>query len=63
MSKLRKKVCRDASMVHATLWVPQGDVKDWIMVSLFMGLDTLRAEDKMVCFLHPNNPSQQAKKC
>jgi hypothetical protein len=33
------------------------------MELLFMGLDTLRAEDKTVCFLHPNNPSQQAQKC
>ncbi len=27
-----------------------------------MGLDTLRMEDKTVCFLHPNDPNQQAKK-
>ncbi len=42
-SKRRKKVCRYASMVHTTLWVLQGDVKDLIMELLFMGLDTLRA--------------------
>ncbi len=49
-SKLRKKACRYASVVHATLWVLQGDVKDLIMELLFMGLDTSRADDKMVCF-------------
>jgi hypothetical protein len=49
-------------MVHATLQVPQGDIKDLIMELLFMGFDTLRAEDKMACFLHPNNPSLHAKK-
>jgi hypothetical protein len=62
MSKLRLKACRYASVVHATLWVPQGDVKDLIMKFLFMGLNTLRAEDKTVCFLHPNNPCLHAKK-
>jgi hypothetical protein len=62
MSKLRKKACRYASVVHATLWVLQGDIKDLIMELLFMGLDTLRVEDKRVCFLHPNNPSLHAKK-
>jgi hypothetical protein len=61
-SELRKKAYRYASMVHATLWVLQGDVKDLIMELFFMGLDTLRAEDKMVCFLCPNNPSLHAKK-
>jgi hypothetical protein len=61
MSKLRKKVCRYASMVHTILWVPQGDIKDLIMELLFMGLDTLRAEDKTVCFLHPNNLSLHEK--
>jgi hypothetical protein len=43
MSKLKKKTCRYASVVHATLWVPQGDVKDLIMELFFMGLDTLTA--------------------
>jgi hypothetical protein len=60
--KLGKKACRYASVVHATLWVPQGDVKDLTMELLFMGLDTLRGEDKTVCLLHPNNPSLHAKK-
>jgi hypothetical protein len=49
-------------MVHATLRILHGDVKELVMELLFMGLDTLRTEDKNVCFLHPNNPSQQAKK-
>jgi hypothetical protein len=48
-SKLSKKMCRYASMVHATLWIPQGDVKDLIMELLFVGLDTLRAENKTIC--------------
>jgi hypothetical protein len=41
---------------------PHGDIKELVMELLFMGLDTLRAEDKTVCFLHPNDSSQQAKK-
>ncbi len=49
-------------MVHATLHVPHGNVKELVMELLFMGLNTLRTEDKTVCFLHPNDPSQQAKK-
>ncbi len=61
-SKLRKKACRYASMLHATLWVQQCDAKDLILELLFMVLDTLRAEDKTVCCLHPNNPSLHAKK-
>jgi hypothetical protein len=31
MSKLRKEACRNASVVHAILWDPQGDIKDLIM--------------------------------
>jgi hypothetical protein len=60
---LRKKLCKYVSVVHATLQVPQGNIKDLAMELLFMGLDTLRTEDRTVCFLHPNDPSQQAKKC
>ncbi len=55
-SLLRKKTCKYVSVVHATLWIPQGNVKDLVMELLFMGLDTLRMEDKTVCFLHPNDP-------
>jgi hypothetical protein len=60
-SLLRKNRCKYASVVYATLRVPHGDVKNLVMELLFMGLDTLRAEDKTVCFLHPNDPSQKVK--
>jgi hypothetical protein len=36
-------------------------VKNLVMELIFMGLDTLRAEVKSVCFLHPNDPNQKAK--
>ncbi len=49
-------------MVHATLRVPQGNVKELVMELLFMCLDILRMEDKTVCFIHLNDPNQQAKK-
>jgi hypothetical protein len=62
MSKLSKKACSYASVEHASLQVLQGDVKDLIMELLFMELVTIRAEEKTVCFLHPNNPSLHAKK-
>jgi hypothetical protein len=29
---------------------------------LFMGLDTIRSEDKSVCFAHPKDSGQIAKK-
>jgi hypothetical protein len=48
-------------VVHATIRVPHGDVKNLVMELMFMGLNTLRAEDKSVCFLHPNDASQKAK--
>ena len=60
-SLLGKNRCKYASVVYATIRVPHGDVKSLVMELLFMGLDTLRAEDKTVCFLHPNDPSQKAK--
>ncbi len=60
-TSLRKNKCKYVSVVHAPLRVPHGDVKNLVMDLMFMGLNTLRAEDKSVCFLHPNNPSQRAK--
>jgi DNA/RNA endonuclease G (NUC1) len=48
-------------MVHANMQVPHRDVKNLVMELIFMGLDTLRAEVKSVCFLHPNDPNQKAK--
>ncbi len=50
------------SMIHASMRVPSGNVKELVMDLLFMGLDTLRAENKSVCFIHPTDSSQQAKK-
>jgi hypothetical protein len=32
------------------------------MELMFSGLDTIRTEDKTVCFVHPTNPEQYAKK-
>ena len=61
VSNLRKNKCKYVSVVHATMRVPHGDVKNLAMELMFMGLDTLRAEDKSVCFLHPNEPNQRAK--
>ncbi len=61
VSHLRKNKCKYVSVVHATMWVPHGGVKNLVMDLMFMGLDTLRAEDKSVCFLHPNDPNQRAK--
>jgi hypothetical protein len=34
------------SAVHVTLTVPLGTVKDFVMDLLFMGLETIRSEDK-----------------
>jgi hypothetical protein len=42
--------------------VPSGTVKDLVMDLLFMGLDIIRLEDKSVCFVHPKDSSQTAKK-
>ncbi len=61
ITNLRKNKCKYVSVVHATLRVPHGDVKNLVMDLMFMGLDTLRAEDKSVCFLHSNDPNQRAK--
>jgi hypothetical protein len=60
-TSLRKNKCKYVSVGHATLRVPHRDVKNLVMDLMFMGLDTLRAEDKSVCFLHPNNSCQRAK--
>jgi hypothetical protein len=49
-------------VVHVILWVPSGAVKDLVMVPLFMGLDTIWSKDKSVCFVHPKNLGQIAKK-
>ncbi len=49
-------------VIHVIVRVPSGNVKELVMDLLFMGLDTLKAEDKTVCFVHPTNHSQQARK-
>jgi hypothetical protein len=61
-SHLGKKMSKYVSVVRATFRVPRGNVKELVMELLFMGLNTLLTEDETVCYLHPNNPSQQAKK-
>jgi hypothetical protein len=45
------------------LRVPQGKVTELITELMFDGLDILHSEDKTVCFLHPDDFGQQAKKC
>ncbi len=50
------------SVIHVSMRVPSGNVKELVMDLLFMALDTLRAENKSVCFVHSTNSSQQAKK-
>jgi hypothetical protein len=50
------------SVIHVIVRVPSGNVKELVMDLLFMGLDTLKAKDKMVCFVHPTNHGQQARK-
>jgi hypothetical protein len=61
VSHLGKNRCKYVNMVHANMQVPHRDVKNLVMELIFMGLDTLRAEVKSVCFLHPNDPNQKAK--
>ena len=61
VSNIRKNKCKYVSVVHATLRVPHGDIKNLVMELMFMGLDTLRAEDKSICFLHPNDPNQKQR--
>ncbi len=58
----KEKEPKFISVIHISIRVPSGNVKELVMDLLFMGLDTLRAEDKSVCFVHPTNSSQQAKK-
>jgi hypothetical protein len=41
---------------------PSGNVKELIMELIFEGLATLHAKDKTVCFLHPLDFNQQARK-
>ncbi len=50
------------SVVYITLRVPQGKVTELITELMFDGLDILCSEDKTVCFLHPDDFGQQAKK-
>ena len=58
----KKKAPKHVSVIQVTLRVPSGTVKDLVMDLLFSGLDTVRAEDKTVCFVHPTTPEQYAKK-
>jgi hypothetical protein len=50
------------SIVSITLCIPSGKVTELITELMFNGLDTLHSEDKKVCFLHPDDFGQQAKK-
>jgi hypothetical protein len=51
----KRKVPEHIRIVHVTLQVLSGIVKDLVMDLTFMGLDTLWAEDKSVCFIHPKD--------
>ncbi len=59
----KKKIPKHISIIQVTLRVPSGIVKDSVMELMFSGLDTIRTEDKTVCFVHPTNPEHYAKKC
>ena len=50
------------SIVSITLRVPSGKVAELITELMFDGLNILHSEDKKVCFLHPDDFGQQAKK-
>jgi hypothetical protein len=50
------------SAVSITLRIPSGKVTELITELMFNGLDILRSEDKKMCFLHPDDFGQQAKK-
>jgi hypothetical protein len=58
----KKKIPKHISIIQVTLQVPSGIVKDLAMELMFSGLDTIRTEDKTVCFVHPTNPEQYTKK-
>jgi hypothetical protein len=49
-------------VVQMYIHCPSGNVKELIMELIFEGLATLHAEDKTVCFLHPLDFNQQARK-
>jgi hypothetical protein len=49
-------------VVQVYICCPSGNVKELIMELIFEGLATLHAEDKTVCFLHPLDFNQQARK-
>jgi hypothetical protein len=51
------------TVVQMYIRCPSGNVKELIMELIFEGLATLYAEDKTVCFLHPLDFNQQARKC
>jgi hypothetical protein len=57
----KRKEPKYISLVHVTLRVPSGTVKDLVMDLLFMGLDTIWLEDKSLCFAHPKDSGQIAK--
>ncbi len=50
------------SVVYIMLCVPQGKVTELITELMFDGLNILCSEDKTVCFLHPDDFGQRAKK-
>jgi hypothetical protein len=51
------------TVVQMNIHCPSGNVKELVVELIFEGLATLHAEDKTVCFLHPLNFNQQARKC
>jgi hypothetical protein len=55
LSRLKSKELPHTTVVHITLRVPSGKVTDLVMELLFMGLDSLRTEDKSVVYAHLKN--------
>ncbi len=51
-----------ATVVQTNICCLSGNVKELVMELIFKGLMTLHAEDKTVCFLHPLDFNQQARK-
>ena len=51
------------NIVSIMLCVPSDKATELITELMFNGLNILHSEDKKVCFLHPDDFGQQAKKC
>ncbi len=59
---MKSMIPKFISIMNVVLCVPSSNVTDLVTDLFFMGLDTLRAKDKTVCFVHPKDSSQPARK-